>query len=577
MEHDTWRAAGRALVAKMIAELSYEELLQPVPAGEPGQWTFELAGARYDFRTRRGAFGHWHVDPASVRRDGAAAEDPTAVVLDGRGILGFDGVTTSEVLRDLLATHRADSYLASRALPAPATADLSYEALEAHQTGHPCLILNKGRLGFSGADVKRFAPEAAPRFRLPWLAAAPGLARRAGADVLEHELDPTRRAAFAARLDEVTAGRGDGYVWFPVHPFHLDEAITTLFARELASGELVVLGEGPDRYQPLQSIRTLTNIDCPEGYDVKLPLLIRNTLVWRGIAPAPTAAAPAVTSWLHETLRGDAFLRDECRMVVLGEIASVTVDSPLFDAVSDAPYRYHELLGALWREPVRSYLGPGERARTMASLLHVGGDGVPLVAELVSRAGTPAETWLRALFGAVLPPLLHWLYRYGVAFCPHGENTVLVFDVDGLPARIAVKDLAEDVNLLPEPLPEQVRLPPEADAVLLRWPAHDLRHAVISAVLAGHFRFLAPLVEDHLEVPEARFWHLVREVVDEHHDRFPELRDRIDRFGILDAEVERICLNREQLRGAGFHDRVEKDESFDVVDGVVPNPLHGRG
>lgn len=577
MQHDTWRAAGRALVAKMIAELSYEELLQPAPTDEADQWTLDLGGARYDFQARRGAFGHWHIDPASVRRDAAPAEDPTAVVLDGRGILGFDGVTTSEVLRDLLATHRADAFIAEHALPAPATADLAYEALESHQTGHPCLILNKGRLGFSGADVGRYSPEAAPRFRLPWLAAAPALARRAGADLLRHELNEATRAAFSARLDEATGGRSDGYVWFPVHPFHLDEAVTTLFARELASAELVVLGEGPDRYQPLQSIRTLTNVDRPDGHDVKLPLLIRNTLVWRGIAPAPTAAAPAVTAWLHATLRGDDFLRDECRMVVLGEIASVTVDNPLFDAVPDAPYRYHELLGALWREPVRSYLEPGERARTMASLLHVGGDGVPLVAELVTRAGTSAEAWLRSIFTAVLPPLLHWLYRYGVAFCPHGENTVVIFGPDGLPARIAVKDLAEDVNLLPEPLAVRPPLPPEADAVLLRWPAHDLRHAVVSAVLAGHFRFLAPLVEDHLGVPEVRFWHLVREIVERHHHRFPELRDRIDRFGILDAEVERICLNREQLTGGGFHDRAEKDESFDVVDGVVANPLHVRG
>lgn len=577
MQHDLWRAAGRALVAKMIAELSYEELLQPAPTGEADQWTLDLGGARYDFQARRGAFGHWHVDPASVRRDGAPAEDPTAVVLDGRGILVLDGVTTSEVLRDLLATHRADAFIAERALPAPATADLPYEALEAHQTGHPCLILNKGRLGFSGADVGRYSPEAAPRFRLPWLAAAPALARRAGADLLLHELDEATRGAFSARLREATGGRSDGYVWFPVHPFHLDEAVTTLFARELASAELVVLGEGPDRYQPLQSIRTLTNVDRPDGHDVKLPLLIRNTLVWRGIAPAPTAAAPAVTAWLHDTLRGDTFLRDECRMVVLGEIASVTVDNPLFDTVPDAPYRYHELLGALWREPVRSYLEPGERARTMASLLHVGRDGVPLVVELVARTGRSAEAWLHSLFTAVLPPLLHWLYRYGVAFCPHGENTVVIFGADGFPVRIAVKDLAEDVNLLPEPLPEQPPLPPEANAVLLRWPAHDLRHAVVSAVLTGNFRFLAPLVEDHLGVPEVRFWHLVREVVERHHDRVPVLRERIDRFGILDAEVERICLNREQLTGGGFHDRVEKDESFDVVDGVVPNPLHARG
>ena len=61
------------------------------------------------------------------------------------------------------------------------------------------------------------------------------------------------------------------------------------------------------------------------------------------------------------------------------------------------------------------------------------------------------------------------------------------------------------------------------------------------------------------------------------HRRFPELAERIGRFGILDATFERVCLNREQLTSGGFHDRVEKDESFDVTVGLVPNPLHAHG
>lgn len=164
-----------------------------------------------------------------------------------------------------------------------------------------------------------------------------------------------------------------------------------------------------------------------------------------------------------------------------------------------------------------------------------------------------------------------------MAFCPHGENTVLVFNSQEVPVRIAVKDLAEDVNLLPEPLPEQGRLPPAVDAVLLRWGPHDLRHSILSAVLAGHLRFLAPLVDAQLGVPERRFWRLVRGVVDEHHRAVPELAARVARFGLLDPEVERVCLNREQLTGGGFHDRAEKDESFDVTAGTVPNPLVDRG
>jgi siderophore synthetase component len=586
MHIDAWPTAGRALVAKILAEWSYEELLVPRPADGPGRWSVDLPDARYDFHARRGAFGSWLVDARSITRvAGGAAEpayDPLRLVIDGRAVLGFDGPTLCEILRELTATLQADVRIAARALPAAAVADLGYAELESHQSGHPCMVLNKGRLGFSATDAERFAPEAARPLRLQWIAVSPELARTAGRrrshdELVAHELDPDTRAAFGDRLRAVVGEPGADYVWMPVHPFHWDEAVATLLGAEVATGRIVWLGEAPDRYLPLQSIRTLTNLDHPDRHDVKLPLLVRNTLVWRGLAPRPTEAAPDITAWLHDRLAADPFLRDRCRMIVLGEVASATVHHHVYEEVTDAPYRYHELLGALWREPVRSHLGPGERARTMASLLHVGADGRALIAELVSRSGLDAEQWLARLFDAVLPPLLHWLYRYGVAFCPHGENTVLLFDEHDVPVRIAVKDLAEDVNLLPEPLPEQGTLPPTADAVLLRWEARDLRHSILSAVLAGHFRFLAPLVEAHLGVAEPRFWANVRRTVDDHHERFPELAERIAWFGILDEEVERICLNREQLTGGGFHDRAEKDESFDVVDGLVPNPLHVHG
>ncbi|HVM01322.1 MAG TPA: IucA/IucC family protein, partial [Acidimicrobiales bacterium] len=450
-----WKAAGRALLAKMVAEWSYEGMVEPVAAavagddggddgGDGAEWRIELGGARYAFRGRRGAFGSWVVDPASLTRGGEPADDPVRFVLDARAVLGLDGVTTCEVVRELVATQLADTRIAARALPAAATAELSYEELESHQGGHPCLVLNKGRLGFSAADAARYAPEAARPLRLRWVAVAAGMARTASTtgghgELVASELDAGTRRRFTARLRQEGRHAGDRWVWLPVHPFHWDEAVATLLGGEVAAGRIVPLGEAPDRYLPLQSVRTVTNLDRPERHDVKLPLLVRNTLVWRGLAPGPTEAAPAVTAWLHELLAGDAFLRDECRMVVLGEVASATVRGHVYEQVPDAPYRYHELLGALWREPVRRYLAAGERARTMASLLHVGADGRPLVAELVARSGLGAEAWLGRLFEAVLPPLLHWLYRYGVAFCPHGENTVVVFDAA------------------------------EADAVLLRW------------------------------------------------------------------------------------------------------------
>ncbi|MEW1797418.1 IucA/IucC family protein [Streptomyces niveus] len=581
-----WEQAGRRLLLKAVEEFAYEELLVPVPDGAGGAYRLDFDGdVHWTLRAARGTFGTWRVEPDSLRRHpGVPDAGPERLLLDARGVLGWDGATTAEVLRELTATRRADASAIAHALPAAELADLGYLELEAYQDGHPCMLLNKGRLGFSASDAAAYAPESAPAVRLLWAAVHSDLAAYSGVPgldterLLAEELDAATRERFAAVLARECAGSGlpaDAFVLLPVHPFHWDEAVATLFAPYLADGRVVLLGRSADRYRPLQSIRTLANIDHPHRRNVKVPLLIRNTLVWRGLSTGPTEAAPDVSAWLHSVRDADPYLRDELRFHPLGEVAAVAVGHPLYESVADAPYRYHELLGAVWREPVAALLDTdaGERARTMAALLKTGSDGRALTAELVERSGLTPTAWLARFFAALLPGLLHYLYRYGVAFCPHGENTVVLFDRDEIPRGIAVKDFAEDVNLLPGALPEYAGLTGRADRVLLRWPAHELAHSLLSAVFAGHFRFFAPLCADQLGVGEDEFWGLVRAEIERYHARFPELADRFDAYGLLAPSFDRVALNREQLLGGGFHDRAERDEGFDVVHGTVPNPL----
>ncbi|MDQ4007720.1 MAG: IucA/IucC family protein, partial [Actinomycetota bacterium] len=519
-----WRRAGAALVEKGLAELSYEELLVPQPADPTrrqaaaetsARWRVDLAdGTCYEFRARRGAFGSWHVEPGSVRRTGSdgtaeVPNDPVRLVRDARVELGLDAPTLAEVVRELRATQAADVTLAERAFSAKELADLDHVDLESHMTGHPCLLLSKGRLGFSAEDLRRYAPEHAPDLRLQWAAVRGDLGVYHGvegldqATLLAHELDEPTRRQFGEVLTRAVGGdAAEGYLWLPVHPWQWEHVVEPLFAAELADQRIVHLGVGPDRYRPLQSIRTLTNLDRPDRHNVKLPLMVRNTLVWRGLGTTATAASADVTAWLHRLRDRDPYLRDEVGLIPLGEVAAVAVEHPVYDALEGIPYRYHELLGAVWREPVQPLLRPGERARTMASLLSVDPDGRALVAELVDRSGRSAAAWLRELFAALLPGLLHYLYRYGVAFCPHGENVVVLYDRTDVPRRVAVKDFAEDVNLLPRDLPEYAELSARADAVLHRWPARELAHSILSAIGAGHLRHLEPIVRDQLGVDE---------------------------------------------------------------------------
>jgi siderophore synthetase component len=296
--------------------------------------------------------------------------------------------------------------------------------------------------------------------------------------------------------------------------------------------------------------------------------------VYRGIPTELAAAAPHATAWVHAIRDQDPYLRDECRVILPGEVASVSVRHPVFDAMPDAPYRYRQLLGVIWREPLASLLDDGERARTMASLLHVDPAGRAFVAELVRRSGLPAAEWLRRLFGAVLPPLLHLLYRYGIAFNPHGENAILVFDGHDAPVRLAVKDFVDDMKLLDTDLAGYADVPAEAFGVLLRSGADEMCGSVFKSVLMGQFRHLAPLCAEQLDVPEAEFWRLARAEVDAYQARFALLRSRFALFDLLAPEFPRVCLNRERLLPGGYHDRAERDAHFTVDAAAVPNPLH---
>ncbi|WP_240796712.1 IucA/IucC family siderophore biosynthesis protein [Streptomyces sp. RFCAC02] len=565
-------------MAKMLSEFAYEGIISPVPDGPPGE-TYRLpiaSGMTYRFRARRGAYGHWDVDPDSLGPDA----DPLEFVASAHdGLLGLTGDTTGHLIRELTATLAADVRLAATAPSAAELADLDHARLEGHQTGHPWLVANKGRIGFSAADAARWAPEAREPVALPWLAVHRDLARYRGVPDLDtperlysQELHAATRAAFAETVAE--RGRNPAhYLWLPVHPWQWDHTIAPLFAPQIAAGSLIPLPSDGDLRLPQQSVRTFLNTTRPDARTVKLPLSVLNTLVYRGLPTRRTLAAPAVTAWMHGLRDSDVFLAEEARPILLGETASVTVEHPLYDRLPTVPYQYRELLGCIWREPIGPYLAPGERPRTLAALLYTDQSGRSLTAELVARSGLAPRAWLQRLFHALLPPLLHFLYRYGTVFSPHGENTLVVFDEEEVPARLAVKDFVDDVNLSARPLPELDALPRQVRDVLLTEPPGFLPQFIHGGLFIGVFRYLAPLCEDQLGVPEADFWSLVRAEILAYHRDFPELQNRFRTFDLLAPRIDRLCLNRNRLHHDGYRDRAERPHA--TVHGAVANPLHG--
>lgn len=590
-----WQEASALVLHKMLGELSYEGLIRPVaePAeSEPAEtdmaggrrWRLDLPDdIRYRFAARRGAFDCWVVAAGTATRQVAdgprqPATDPRTFVVDARAVLGLTGLRLADVLAELTATVTNEAARLRTAIDVARLAGTDYDRADGHLTGHPRLVLNKGRVGFSATDRQRYAPESGATLRLRWIAvhrelasfrSVPGLSRE---QLLEDELDDASRRAFRAVLSEV--GEPDDYVWMPVHPWQRDEVLGTLYAAELAGGAVVDLGESTDQYVPHQTVRTLANVSHPTRRDVKTALSVRNTLVYRGLASGATLAGPAVTDWLLTVSARDPLLSQRYRFGLLGEVASVSVRHPVFGALDELPYRFHETLGVLWRQPIRTTLRPGEHATSFAALPYRDRTGAALITHLIRRSGLDAHEWLTRLLDLTLTPLLHWLLRYGVAFCPHGQNLILITDEAHRPVRVTIKDFAQGVDLLDETLPEHRTLAPEAAAEMLRWPAHLLAQSLFSSVFSGQLRFLAEILLDDCGLARPRFWDAVRGVVLGYRDAHPELARRFDDCRLFAESVERVCLNTEHLAGQGF-DKVDRDDEFDVRRGMVANPLHG--
>jgi siderophore synthetase component len=108
--------------------------------------------------------------------------------------------------------------------------------------------------------------------------------------------------------------------------------------------------------------------------------------------------------------------------------------------------------------------------------------------------------------------------------------------------------------------------------VLLTEDPAFLTQFIHSGLFIGVFRYLAPLCEEQLGLPEDDFWALLRGEILRHHGRFPRLKERFAAFDLLTPRIARLCLNRNRLHLDGYRDRPRRPHA--AVHGTVVNPLH---
>lgn len=581
---DYWQLANRNLLAKIFSEFMYEELIETkIYKLSDDSYEHHLLinrDLKYIFTASPRIFGSWQVIPESIcciNKNSKSSElEVSNFIASIYQQIGIDGLTVGHLIRELNHTLIADCHLLANPqnINKHLLALKSAAELEGFMRAHPWFIVNKGRLGFSYTEYLTYAPESANLQQLSWIAIKSSSAEYKAIKNLDYkklilnELGAEEIRKFDTEMNHAGLNPED-YFYMPIHEWQWQRQIIQLFAREIALKEIIWLGKSSDCYLPTQSIRSFNNQTDKSKFQVKLPLSIFNTAVYRGLPNERTRLAPLLTAWIKEVYSQDKFLQ-QTGLIMLGEVASINCPHPVYNQLQGIPYQYQELLGVIWRESVSNYLASNERVITMAALIHIDNENQPLIIDLIASSGLSINQWLEKLFTVVIPPLLHWLYKYGVVYSPHGENTMLVLDENNYPKRLVIKDFIDDVNISKSDNEALMNLPDELKKVLYRLPDADLAQFIQTGLFVVLYRYLSDILATYACYPESQFWESLYQVITKYHSEHPEFATRIEEIHILKPQFKKLTLNRLRLLEVGYADYAARPKVEST--GVVDNP-----
>ncbi|MCH9690671.1 MAG: hypothetical protein K0U59_01220 [Gammaproteobacteria bacterium] len=565
--------ASRALLEKTLSELLFEDALRETQS-DNGYCLLLSSGIHYRFNATPSIWGQLLIVKGSVSRNGASAYCPLQLLIDAQQELGADDIILANLLEEMSNTLIADSYLIANrdTLNAKTWAELEPDLLQSYLDGHPKAIANKGRMHWGVGEHQQFAPEHGQTFQLHWLATQ--------SDVLKTNFNPNWNSLKllkqtlkdndffeVAKKLKCTEAELENWQFIPVHPWQWEHKIQTLFADLLAEKQLFHLGKLGDYYLAQPSLRTLANRERPGKLDIKLPVTLLNTSCYRGIPEKYIGIGAEVSDWLHQLTEQDPILSNT---LVLRELAGLHYPHPLFQQIAHPPYRYNEMLGAIWRENVQSRLPNNQRGIMLGALWQCDNQGNPLIKYWLHSSGLTLEQWLTALFQQVVVPLYHLLCCYGVGLIAHGQNITVILQ-SGRPVGVALKDFQGDMRLLDKTLSQQAGLGEKIMTTLERLPADHL----IQDLQTGHFvtalRFLSAELWQSLDYPEIMFYRILSEVIRQYQADNQKLQARFSMFNLFTPKIPKLCMNRARFK-IGYGDNSERPQL--ILGAEIPNPLY---
>ncbi|MDY8135932.1 GNAT family N-acetyltransferase [Aquimarina sp. 2201CG5-10] len=582
LQPEVWVKVNTLLVTKAICEFSHELLIKPyVLENLKDGWNMytlktDNPNIQYQFNAKPLALNHLWIDSDSIKKyinSESVVLDAVLFIKEFKKQLGIKDSQMPVYLEEIVSTLYGSAFKFLKGNPtAQELVDADFQTIEQSMTeGHPGFVANNGRIGFDSSDYRSYAPEAGNSFSLLWLAGHKSKAVYAATtklpyDILiEQELDRETINSFNTTIKN----RGydpEGYFFIPMHPWQWFNKLANIFSPEIATGNLICLGYGPDQYLAQQSIRTLFNITNPDKFYTKTALSILNMGFMRGLPLYYLGTAPKMAVWLEELLYNDSYIQ-ETGFRMLSEIASVSYVNPYFEEFG--PHNdYNKMLASLWRESPIPNMKEKEQAMTMAAFLHIDHHGEALLPKIIDKSGLIIEDWLHLYLKAYLCPLLHCFYHYDLVFMPHGENIIMVLE-DHIPVKAFLKDITEEACILSP----DVELPDHLKRMYAPVPEDVKLLSVFTDIFDGFFRYMSHILYAHADFPESRFWEVVASTIQEYQDRYPEKEAKFKQYDLFASDFHLSCLNRLQLNN--HKQMIDLDDPVALLQfaGKLENPI----
>ncbi len=455
----------------------------------------------------------------SVHHDGLWAETNIKELAED---LAPDPEKRSLLIRELEQTIQLSEWNETHLMPSLSRRTFSYEELESEVwEGHPYHPSFKARTGFTLGDHAAFGPEARQSFTLQWAAVRRELSKIALLEdeksFWEREIGPSILGKLLAELHE-SGKTFEEYTLLPIHPWQVQNA-----KAELDKGDIVLLKNSGDSYRATQSVRTLWNVTNPEKAHLKLSMNMVNTSSLRTLDTHAICAAPHISKWISDTVKGDPFLKEEASLIVLKEYAGI--------AYQPQEEETRCKLGAIWRESIRLYMEDGEEAVPFTALPLMERDGSPFIDDWLKRYGT--ENWLKRLIEVSVVPVWHLLAAHGIAVEAHAQNMILLHK-NGWPTRVALRDFHDSMEYHYDFLADPSQVPDFAsiheqfkkggnDQYYWMSSIEALRELVMDTLFVFHLSELSFVLEEQYGYSERKFWALTGEEIADHLSCYPEL------------------------------------------------------